>query len=569
MRKLHKILVLSFLSLALLPSCNSYLDQNPYDDTITKDQFDKLDNALEGLMRGVYSMMYQSGGREHHDIFGQRSIDMYGDLLCGDMALTSETYGWFSTDEFQNTRTARNSYIWSYNYNMLRNINMVINTIKTQTELLQHVNQYGFPNDGLNVRDSEGNIVYHYGEKDSIAANYYAQALTMRGYVYSNLLKFFTPTVDHIFAAGKNQTNYPAFPVYTENNFDSGAQGLSSVERVYKIAADSSLILAINYFEAFGKDYIPTSKLIANENIAHGLLAYFYLNSAREGVDKNDTLLCIPMKAALDHAIKVINSGEYSIIPNADVLTNGFNNIDDKSWMWGQKVTIETATGLASFFGQVDIHSYSYAWSGDGKAIDKRLYESIPTWDIRKQWFNDGTARPSYALCPDKKFFSAKNPNSTRADDIDREWQSDNVFMRIESMYLIAAEACYFLESQDSAVMFLTAITDQRINTADPNAATNYASFKATLSDPDKFVQELIRNWRVEMWGEGYGLQTFRRLTTHKYKMHNEDTDTDEEKVRRGSNHLYNPGAEMSYDDETIYTLPIPASETNYNPFMK
>ncbi len=569
MKKLYKILVLSFLSLALLPSCNSYLDQDPYDDTMTQDQFDKLGDAWAAAMRGVYSMMYQSGGREHHDIFGQRSIDMYGDLLCGDMALTSETYGWFSTDEYQHTPTARNSYIWSYNYNMLRNINKVIYSIQTKTELLQHVKQYGLPNDGLKVVDSEGNVVYHYGEKDSLAANYYAQALTMRGYVYSNLLKFFTPTVDHIFAIGRNLTNYPAFPVYTENNFDDGAQGMASINKVYEIATDSSLILAIKYFEAFGKDYIPTSKLIANENTARGLLAYFNLNRAKETEDKDHPLLKEPMEAALANALAVINSGEYSIIPNADVLTNGFNNIDDKSWIWGQKVTIETATGLASFFGQVDIHSYSYAWSGDGKAIDKRLYDSIPTWDIRKQWFNDGSTRPTFALCPDKKFFSAKSPHSTSANDIDREWQSDNVFMRIESMYLIAAEACYFLGSQDSAVMFLTAITDQRINTEDPNAATNYATFKATLSNPDKFVQELIRNWRVEMWGEGYGLQTFRRLTTHKYKVPNAETGIDDEKIRRGSNHLYNPGAEMSYDDETIYTLPIPASETNYNPFMK
>ena len=47
----------------------------------------------------------------------------------------------------------------------------------------------------------------------------------------------------------------------------------------------------------------------------------------------------------------------------------------------------------------------------------------------------------SFAYCPDGKFYSAKCPNSTKTDDIDREWLNDNIYMRIESMYLIAAEA--------------------------------------------------------------------------------------------------------------------------------
>ena len=547
-------------------SCESFLDQEPMGGTMVQSQYDKVGNAMEGTMRGVYSMMYATGTR--HDAFGHRAIDMYGDLLCGDMALTSETYGWFSYDEHQETRSARSSYIWSYNYNMLRNINKVLSRVKTTTELLQHVEKYGFPDEGMKVyNEAHDSVIYHYNEEDSITAIYYAQALTMRGYVYSNLLKFYTPTVDHIFNAGANLTNYRAFPIYTEDNMDGGAQDLAIINDVYN-RIDSDLTKAIDYFEAFGKDYVPSSKLIVDVNVARGMLAYFYLNRAREQAGKDEPLQYGPMRKAITYATQVINSGKYKIIPNEEVLYNGFNSINNDSWMWGQRVTIETVSGLASFFGQVDIHSYSYAWAGDTKAIDKRLYESIPAWDIRKRWFNDGSGKASYALCPDKKFFSSKNPNSTSSEKIDREWLSDNVFMRIESMYLIAAEACYFIGKQDSAVMFLTAITDQRVDTA-ASAATQYAAFKASLSDDAKLVDALFRNWRVELWGEGYGLQTFRRLTTHKYNWYNEETDSYEEKVRRGSNHIYEPGAEMSYKDETKFTFQIPASETNYNPYLR
>jgi len=387
--------------------------------------------------------------------------------------------------------------------------------------------------------------------------------------VYSNLVRYFVPTVDHLFGNGYNLTNYPCFPLYNEDNMNDGAQPLAMVNEVFNLI-DKDLTTAIDFFDAFAYEYEGSSKLEVDINVARGVLAYFYLNRSREfGVSSTDPLLEMPMRKALTYADAAINAHKHEIISNKTVLTTGFNNLEEKSWMWGQKVTVETTGGLASFQGQVDIHSYSYAWVGGTKAIDKRLFEEIPTWDIRRKWFNDGSQNATYLLCPDKKFFSSKNPTSTATDNIDREWLNDNVFMRIESMHLIAAEACYYLGKLDSAAMYLTNITDQRIDPDNLTAAADYATYKTDIStDADKFVQALILNWRVEMWGEGYGLQTFRRLTSHKYKHIDPKTKKEEEKVRRGGNHTYDPEAEMSYDDETKYTMQIPASETNYNPYL-
>lgn len=561
-------LLLVLTAAVCFAGCDNFLDQPPVGGTLTQEQYDQLSNRLEGSMRGVYSMLYATGGA-NHDVFGQRSIDMYGDLLCGDMALTDESYGWFSYDERQLTRANRSGYLWSYYYGMLRNINMVLATIKTQSSLLSNVEKYGMPNKGLSVVDGEGKVIYHYDENDSISGIYYAEALTMRGFVYSNLVRFFVPTVDHLFKDGYNLTNYPCFPMYNEDNMNDGAQPLAMLNEVYKLI-DKDLTTAIAFYDAFAQQYEGSSKLEVDINVARGILAYFYLNRAREfGMTSSDPLLAEPMRKALKYADDAINAHKHEIIPNSTVLTNGFNNIQDKSWMWGQDVTVETTGGLASFQGHVDIHSYSYAWVGGTKAIDKGLYEELPSWDIRKKWFNDGTANQTYALCPDKKFFSAKNPNSTATDNIDREWLSDNVFMRIELMHLIAAEACYFLDNLDSAAMYLTNITDQRIDPEVETAAADYATYKTSLStDKAKFAEALILNWRVELWGEGYGLQTFRRLTSHLYKHKNEKTGKTEEKVRRGANHSFSPGSEISYDDETTYTMQIPASETNYNPHL-
>ena len=567
MKTNNKIQIVLLLAATLvLGACSDkYLDRSPIGSTLTETQYQQLANKLEYSLRGLYSMMYEFSD---HDAFGQRSIDMYTDLLCGDMALTSKTYGWFYVDESQETRGDRSGYLWFYYYRMLYNINSVVRAAQQSTPLLDTVAVYGLPNVDLYVVNTDGDTIHTYTETEAKYAYLYAQALTMRGYAYTGLIRLFCPTMSHIYAAGYYITTYPAFPLYNETNYEE-VQPMAMLSDVYS-QVEKDLETAIAYFEAFYGYYARGSKLEADLNVARGILAYSYINKAYLSSQYDETmpLVADPMTKARKYAEDIITSGAYRIIPNAELLSTGFNDVNEASWMWGEDVTTETSTGLGSFFGQVDIHSYSYAWSGDTKVIDKELYDAIPSWDGRRWWFNDGSKNATFKLCPDGKFYSAKSPYSTAADDIDREWLSDNVFMRIESIYLIAAEACYFLHDYTAAVDYLDAILSERLDLTSPTAAADYATFKATLTDATSIAQELYRNWRLEMWGEGYGLQTFRRLS-YLYK---DDTHGEQDKVYRGSNHLYNPSKAIEYTDEkseAIYTMTIPSSETTYNPYMQ
>ena len=566
MKTTNKIQIALVLAATLIfGSCaDSYLQTDPAGSTITQTQYETISGRLRGAMLGIYSLMY---GYSDHDAFGFRSIDMYGDLLSGDMALTARNYGWFYQDEQQETRSERSGYLWVLYYRMLYNINSEIAEAKKET-LVDSVSVYGLPNDDLYSVNDNGDTLHLYTEWDAEVANYYAQALTMRAYIYSALVRFFCPTMNHIYKAGFNITNYPAFPTYNETNFDGEAQPMAMLSDVYA-QIENDLKTAIAYFDAFGDYYVRENKLEVNADVARGILAYSYLNKARLDKEYDETmpLVAEPMTEALRYAEEIINSGAHTIIPNKNLYSTGFNDVNDASWMWGENVSVETATGLASFFGQVDIHSYSYAWSGDTKAIDKNLYEQIPDWDGRKYWFNDGSKNPSFLLCPDGKFFSAASPHSTKADDIDRERLSDNVFMRIESIYLIAAEAAYYLQDQNKAMLYLDAILSERLNPYSIDAATEYNNFKNEITaNRQKMFQEIYRNWRLEMWGEGYGLQTFRRLN---YNYYDENATRDPDKVFRGSNHLYKKGEAIEYTDETIFTMDIPSSELNYNPHMQ
>lgn len=552
MKTRNNIIALVLLVFAASSCSQSFLDQPPYGSTLTQAQYEQLSGALETSMRGVYSMLYTKISNDH-DEFGKRGIDLSTDLLSGDIALTAYSYGWFYIDEQGQTATSRTSYMWTYYYKMLRNINKVIAVVGVQSDLTNRVAEYGLPNAYNEKKETyyviDGtDTVTTYSLSDAAVACYYAQALTMRGYIYSNLINLYAPMNAQV---GTEWEEEVVCPIYNELNMED-AQPVATLKEVYQ-QVESDLTLAISYFDAFEDTYLRASKLVVNGDVARGFLAYSYLNKAlpnSTGYYSADNY-----NNALKYAKELIDKKDYSIISNADVLTTGFNNVNDNSWIWGQDVTTETASGLASFFGQVDIHSYSYAWAGDTKAIDALLYDSIPAFDIRKKWFNDGSKNSTFKLCPDGKFFSAKNPTSTADSDLDREWLSDNVYMRIESMYLIAAEAAFRLGDYEGSLGYLRAITDQRVDVAE-TAAADYAAYIARLeAKPVELLKAIEYNWRVEMWGEGYGLQTFRRLSG----------ETTEDGRKRGGNHASEAGSKM---DATAakFVFRIPSSETSYNP---
>lgn len=559
MKNSYKILVLGIM-VAFMASCTEdFLVRNPYGSTITQGQYEQLANKLEGSMRGIYSMMYSSSD---HDEFGERSIDMYGDLLCGDMALQSYTYGWFYTDEQGLGRTSRTGYLWSYYYGMLHNVNAVIYAAQggdaaSADNVIKRVAANGLPT----TYSTKDDVVTYYTisgtdtlatftEAEAKVANCYAQALAVRGYIYSNLIMLYCPESNDI----DDFTTELCFPIYDENHMDE-AQPLAFLSDVYTMV-ESDLTNAIAYFHAFSTiERDEATKLEINEPVACGILAYSYLNKAKSRGNSNGDAYKKAYTNARDYALRAISSSKASVLPNSQLYSTGFNNVSICSWMWGQDVTVETATGLASFFGQVDIHSYSYAWAGDTKAIDENLYKLIPDFDGRKNWFNDGKENGTYKYCPDRKFYSAASPNSTKADDIDREWLSDNVFMRIESMYLIAAEASYRLKNDNDAITYLTTITDQRVM---EGKDAEYAAYKATL-DHSNLIAAIEYNWRVEMWGEGYGLQTFRRIGAEAIAL----DEANKRERHRGANHSANGGSKIEPGIE--YTFQIPSSETTYN----
>ena len=474
----------------LFNSCKaSWLEQYPEGSTITEGQFVEMEGALEGSVMGIYSLMYAFGG--DHDTFGQRSIDMYGDFTCGDMAMSTQNYGWFATDDMGQSYTRR-AYFWSYYYDMIRLCNKSLNAFNAQV-------------DPEKLEDEAYIMEY------SSMFYYYAEIIALRGWAYSNLQKWFCYTPSYLAEQGMDPASYKSIPLYTEEVTVADTilgNPLSTVVDVYQRIEDD-LKTAIYYFDILESNGVNRAiKQEMNGDVARLTLAYNYLNAEDWA------------KAAAT-AEEFINNTKTNLLPREELTTTGFADINSNNWVWGQDVNVMTTTSLASFFGQCDIFSYSYAWAGDIKGIDANLLATITDeheWDARALWFNN-----TYNTCnekttqyaPDGKFYSpsvkAKVGYGRKAKDqeLDRDWLSDNVFMRCELGYLIAAEANARMEELSKAAEYLTAITDQRIIEGQESA---YDTWKGTLSDKETLLAEIKYNWRVELWGEGFGMSDIMRL---------------------------------------------------------
>ncbi|MBO7458361.1 MAG: RagB/SusD family nutrient uptake outer membrane protein [Paludibacteraceae bacterium] len=531
MKKIQYLFVTVVLGLALTSCGDSFLTQYPAGGTLLEEQYEKLPDNLQGSIMGIYSKLYEYGG--DHDAFGLRAIDMYGDIQSGDMAMQKSSYGWFETYERGYFYAYARGYIWSFYYDIINLTNLGLMAVEGNTQEIISTMDNG-------EEPSETILLQGY---------YYGQLLAIRGWAYSNLLNFYCDPMD---ALGNDMDDEKAIPVYTVTEVKKGVLGapLSTVGAVYDLIYED-LFQSVEVLDYYSQFITSNSKLEVNADVARLMLAYAMLNQG----DKRGKIYNGDSENAYDVALKyaksVIDNGHYPLLPEAELYTTGFADVSAKNWMWGQDVTVETTTALASFFGQVDIHTYSYAAAGDTKGIDSKLYNTIDSlgWDARVGWFNAGDV--DFPYCPNRKFYSPNYKDITELTKVDGDWLCDNVFMRVELAYLIAAEAAYRNGDEATAKNYLKLLCDERVI---PGKEAEYTTWLGSLAG-NALKEAIIYNWRVEMWGEGYSLQVLRRIQKQR---------------TLGTNHLDRGGKTLNIEDAEYitYQCEIPTSETRYNPYL-
>lgn len=439
------IYTLSIVSLLMVGCGEDFLDPVRDNKTLTSEQVLALaeDNPaiVQGGLDGLYNYLIQPRsvtGSQHYD-FGQKGIDIWLDIVSGDMALSGNVYGWYQstanlTTTVDYTRT-ENRIIWTYLYK----------TVSTSNELI----------DQLGGNDAS--------PETTEARHIYAQARAIRGYAYLNLAQIFQRAYD------------PGQPILPYYDGESNNPAKVPASEIYALI-ENDLTTAISMLDDFSRN----SKDKINKSVAQGLLAYAYAAQGKYAQAKE-----VSDEIILTGGFPLTTTGQLAY-PGAG---SGFNDVSTPSWMWGYDLTEDLGHQLIDWWGQMDLFTYSYPSAGDTKAIDNLLYSQIPANDIRKTQFSTAAAAN---LMPINKFF-----DPGRAVGGQYIITTDLIFMRIEEFYLLSAEAAAQIGDETAAKARLIEMLSNRMGgQAAAEAYVNPLSGQA-LKDA------IYLQTRIELWGEG------------------------------------------------------------------
>ena len=479
---MKKILTFSILSAVAfnLTACK--------DDFLTTEPTAVVSTAPADVrLNGLYLMTYQTGtgGTTGQTDFGQKHVDICTDMLCSDMALLDATYGHYqSIANLRATQQPNNNYNyipWRYYYRMIYEAN------KSIAELASPKN-----ND----------------ERYTLA-----QFRALRGYAYFYLMQIFTTKYEP-----NSSTN--SIPLYTTAD-------ITSKPRVKQSEVYAQIISDLEFAVTNLNGFARSKKGMIDKYVAEGLLAYTY---AAMGDNQKVAQLA---QDIINNSGYPLTSREQTVYDATTKKGGGFNDVETKSWMWGVDLITENNFTLDSWWGMMDVYTYSYAWAGDAKAMDDKLYAQIRTNDIRKKQF-DGD------LLPSNKFFAPD-----RVIGGQRKVTTDYIYMRVDEFYLLAAEALAKLGQDAQAKTIYKELLKLRYPEA--TAATDIAYVDALTNA--QLQDDIYLNTRIELWGEGKSYLAMKR---------NQKT------VTRGTNHLELKNETFSYDDVKV-KFAIPQNETINN----
>lgn len=474
MKSINKLLSIGLSALAVV-GCNDLDTEIKGGYATTEQKKQVVDQDPEKLVFAVTGVMGVMGQIEQlydaHIDLGFPSIMLGLDSRGMDMPSDNMGYNWFSfmcemSDGDANNYT--NNFCYRYPYRMIFSANTLLATTGTEST-------------------------------DPETMFFIGNALAARAYCYWQLAQVFQFT----YAGHEND---PCVPLITEENSDQvamdGGAPRATVAEVYaQILKD--LTKAIDYI---GNSRVNPADLIDSKPKRLVSLATAY------GLRARAHLVMRNWQAAADDAQAAITNFAGSPASIEAVSKPSFKSLDENNWMWGIAIG-ETDAGMSGYPNWPShlgtFNKPSYAVSGAWRRISKTLYATISATDVRVGWWlnsqkespNINDAMRSFiedngvpAFCQVK--FAPYNDvvgNSLKAQDIP--------LMRIEEMYLIKAEA----QGMISAPTGLQTLTEFVTQYRDP-------AYAFTTASSDALQEEIWRQRRIELWGEGLSYYDIMRL---------------------------------------------------------
>lgn len=451
-------------------------------------------DVAKGTLLGIYENLYRfgSGGTSDQEDFGVTSLYINFDIWSADMAHLSKGYNrHVAVSELTATLDPSSNVNyrgWRFLYRVINLSNLVIDA-------------------------AGGNDVIPETDTGRFTVG---QAKALRGYAYYFLA--------HAYVNDISDLSKPVLPIYLSANEIDAPK--STLQEVFDVALDD-LLDAETLLEGFNRE----SKIEINQDVVRGLLARTYgaLNKWPETE--------IYAKKVIDAGYPIMTADEVALLPGEDGSVGGFNDINSiPGVIWGINITPEGQglSSLLSWWGFMDVYSYSYAAVGNAKGMDEALHSKFRPDDVRLYQF-DATLRPSgkfyYKGAENNGFAAFSGPQS----NID----SDSHYMRVAEMYLLHAEAAAENGNVFDARNSLKAVLDLRLDDS---------SYIDALPD-DGLAEEAALQARLELFAEGQSYFIMKRRG---------ETRT------RGANWLDYAGESYQHNDEKL-TMEIPENEILFN----
>ncbi len=294
------------------------------------------------------------------------------------------------------------------------------------------------------------------------------QAYAIRAYSYFMLAQSFARTF-------KGHESDPCVPLFTGTVWNGTTAALrSTVAQVYA-QIDADIAQAVNLLNG-------TTQL----NPEHMGYAVVLGLRARIALVKED------WTTAYNSAVAAISASGKSIQQVSAFA--GLNDVTAGNVMWGADIPTDEVGMYASFFAHM---SYSRPYGQNApKMISLWLYNKMSDTDARRAWwkpYNTGYVQQKFEVVPNT------------------EWDGDYIWMRVEEMYLTAAEAACRQGQTSTAKTYLTSLMNKR----DANYSctkTGTALGTLTTDETGSLLEEILIQRRIELWGEDGRIYTIRRL---------------------------------------------------------
>ena len=413
--------------------------------------------ALNGIYREMYTAGWSTTGNTHQ-CFGITAYNLCAEVMGEDHIMGASGSGWFWYDALYNVkqRYAQSNWrsydLWYAYYNWIANANYIIAAEETMGGTSSEVN-------------------YAIG-----------QAYAIRAYSYFMLSQYFARTL-------KGHENEQCVPIYTAPTTpETKGQPRATNAEVYA-QIDKDIKKAVELLQG-----------TEQQNIAHIGYAVALGIQARIALVENDWQTA---KTAAKAAIAAAAAdGGRRILPVSSF--TGMNAAGDNSGkptsnnvIWGAQVIADQVGMYASFFSHMDYEAGKYGASAP-KLINKELYAKMNPTDTRRDWWVSMSA----GMLQEKFKFT----------DV-ATWLGDYIFMRVEEMYLTAAEAECRLGDEAAAkedLMALMSLRDPDYSTDKTGTALGATS--ATADETGSLLEEILIQRRIELWGEDGRMYTLKRL---------------------------------------------------------